>query len=208
MVCRRGRKTNSVTSIATNSINIFYSDIWLLCPILSYISQQRSHALCDLMKIGARLTVKPGSYMTFMEVKALVKQTDIPAFQAFAFWFSPDFSTAQSQLPVHCLMCFNIWSTLAISSWKFPAWLSSWPSCLGWVPKEDFTIHASWLLNFTNTFFVDLKTFFSSNPQQCRQVIWQPGTCRSPGAQMCNSPFMVLCEILLLWSFSHLLATN
>lgn len=54
----------------------------------------------------------------------------------------------------------HLLTTLAISSWKLPAWVSSWPRCLGWVPKGDFNLHASWLLNFTNTFFVDLKTFF------------------------------------------------
>lgn len=121
-----------------------------------------------------------------MEVKALVKQTDIPAFPAFAFWFLPDFSIAQFQL-LHCLMCFNIfWSILAISSWKLPAWVSSWPRYLGWVPKGDFTIHASWLLNFTNTSFVDLKTFFcKSSAVQAGDLTPRP--CRSPGAQMCKS---------------------
>lgn len=90
-----------------------YSDIWLLCLILSYTSQQRSHALCVLIKRGDRLIVKLGSYMTFIEIRTLVRQIDIPAFPAFAFWFLLDFSTAQSQLSVHCLMCFNtFWSTL------------------------------------------------------------------------------------------------
>lgn len=104
---------------------------------------------------------KTRKFYGFHGGKSISKANWHSCFPAFAFWFLPDFSTAQSQLPVHCLMCFSIfWSTLAISSWKLPAWGCSWPMCLGWVPKWDFTIRASWLLNFTNTFFVDFKDFF------------------------------------------------
>lgn len=80
----KGKKNKLyVTSIDTNSI--FFLISYLASIILSYISQQRSHALCDLIKIEARLTVKLGSYMTFMEVKTLIRQIDIPAFPAFTF---------------------------------------------------------------------------------------------------------------------------
>lgn len=146
--------------MATNSINIFYSDIWLLCLILSYVSQQRSHALCDLIKIGARLTVNLGSYMTFMEVKSISKANWYSSFSSFCILIFTRFFYCTVPAASLFNVLQHLLTTLAISSWKLPAWVSSWPRCLGWVPKGDFNLHASWLLNFTNTFFVDLKTFF------------------------------------------------
>lgn len=144
--CGEGEEKQTLYNFNRYKFNkCFYSDIWLLCLILSYIypSWDLMH-LCDLIKIGARLTVKPGNYMTFIEVKTLIRPIDIPAFPAFVFRFLPDFSTAQSQLSVHCLMCFQ---HLLINSCHFlletPAWVSNSPGIWDEFPRE---ISASMLL--------------------------------------------------------------
>lgn len=115
--CGEGTEKQTLYNFNRYKFNKYsYSDIWLLCLILSYISQQRSHALCDLIKTRARLTVKLGSYMIFIEVETWVRQIYIPAFPAFPFWFLPNFSTAQSQLSVHF---FNVLQHLLINSCHF-----------------------------------------------------------------------------------------
>lgn len=82
--CGEGEEKQTLCNFNRYKFNFFLIS-YLTSIILSYISQQRSHALCDLIKIETRLTVKLGSYMTFMEMKTLIRQIDIPAFPAFTF---------------------------------------------------------------------------------------------------------------------------
>lgn len=107
------------------------------------------------------------------------------------------------QLPVHYFMDFTIlWLTLAVSS-VFAPWVSSWPRYPGWVTKRNATVHASWLSNLATLCLVDLKICYF-----LMQIVSSAGRWLKTKTQTYTSLFTVVCAVPLLWSFSHLLATD